>query len=158
LSASTSPPSCAEPRCSIWRDPRRVDHTICTAVAPEAVFTVRTYATSAPYEPRISVQISAQQRPNPQISALQLELAPKNVLSQDKWWRRYHKGGRASLTDRSSEPRGCPTKRPQGWNAVSSNCEINPAAWFAIWRSPSAPRIRVDPMLAQGAESTLVSH
>jgi hypothetical protein len=37
----------AEPRCSIWRDPRREDHTICTAVAPEAVFTVRTYATTA---------------------------------------------------------------------------------------------------------------
>ena len=28
--------------CSIERDPRREDHTICTAVAPEAVFTVRT--------------------------------------------------------------------------------------------------------------------
>src|SRR4051794_41071195 len=40
LSASTS--SRAKPRCSIWREPRRVDHTICTAFAPEAVFTVRT--------------------------------------------------------------------------------------------------------------------
>ena len=27
---------------SMLREPRRVDHTICTAVAPEAVFTVRT--------------------------------------------------------------------------------------------------------------------
>lgn len=35
------------------RDPRREEYTICTAVAPEAVFTVRTYATSAPYEPRL---------------------------------------------------------------------------------------------------------
>jgi hypothetical protein len=26
------------PRCSIERDPRRDDHTICTATAPEAVF------------------------------------------------------------------------------------------------------------------------
>ena len=31
---------------------------------------------------------------------------------------RGDKGARASLTDRSSQPRGCPTKRPQGWNAV----------------------------------------
>jgi len=37
--------SWAEPRCSIVRDPRQVDHTICTAVAPEEVFTVRTYPT-----------------------------------------------------------------------------------------------------------------
>jgi hypothetical protein len=28
--------------CSISRDPRRDDHTICTAVAPDLVFTVRT--------------------------------------------------------------------------------------------------------------------
>jgi hypothetical protein len=34
--------SWAEPKCSILRDPRRDDHTICTAVAPEEVFTVRT--------------------------------------------------------------------------------------------------------------------
>jgi hypothetical protein len=33
------------------REPRRDDHTICTAVAPDLVFTVRTYATTAPYEP-----------------------------------------------------------------------------------------------------------
>jgi hypothetical protein len=32
----------AEPKCSMSRAPRREDHTICTAVAPEAVFTVRT--------------------------------------------------------------------------------------------------------------------
>jgi hypothetical protein len=40
--------SWAEPRCSIERDPRRDDHTICTAVAPELVLTVRRYATTAP--------------------------------------------------------------------------------------------------------------
>ena len=28
--------------CSIERDPLRQDHTTCTAVAPEDVFTVRT--------------------------------------------------------------------------------------------------------------------
>jgi hypothetical protein len=32
--------------CSILREPRRVEYTICTAVAPDAVFTVRTYATN----------------------------------------------------------------------------------------------------------------
>ena len=33
------------------RDPRRDDHTICTAVAPDFVFTVRTYGTRPPYGP-----------------------------------------------------------------------------------------------------------
>jgi len=42
------------------RDPRREDHTICTAVAREAVFTVRTYATTAAYGHRL-VHKSAQQ-------------------------------------------------------------------------------------------------
>ena len=53
LSAASSASSWAEPRCSIERDPRREDHTICTAVAPEAVFTVRMLATAAAYEPRL---------------------------------------------------------------------------------------------------------
>ena len=47
-----SAPSCAEPMCSMFRDPRREDHTICTAAAPNAVFTVRTYATRRDYELR----------------------------------------------------------------------------------------------------------
>ena len=42
FSAANSASSWAEPRCSIYREPRREDHTICTAVAPEEVFTVRT--------------------------------------------------------------------------------------------------------------------
>lgn len=33
--------SCAEPIWSIWREPFRRDCTICTARAPEEVFTVR---------------------------------------------------------------------------------------------------------------------
>src|SRR5262249_14680021 len=45
--------SCVEPRCSIERDPRRDDHTICTAVAPELVLTVRTYARPHPTGPRL---------------------------------------------------------------------------------------------------------
>ena len=35
------------------REPRRLDHTICTAVAPEAVFTVRTWAIRAAYDPKL---------------------------------------------------------------------------------------------------------
>ena len=37
---------CADPMCSISRDPRRLECTIWTATAPLAVFTVRTYATA----------------------------------------------------------------------------------------------------------------
>jgi hypothetical protein len=33
------------------REPRREEYTIWTAIAPEAVFTVRTYATRRDYEP-----------------------------------------------------------------------------------------------------------
>jgi hypothetical protein len=33
------------------RDPRREECTICTALAPDAVFTVRTYATRDSLEP-----------------------------------------------------------------------------------------------------------
>jgi len=40
--AASSTSSRADPRCSIEREPLRQDHTICTAVAPEEVFTVRT--------------------------------------------------------------------------------------------------------------------
>jgi ribosome-binding protein aMBF1 (putative translation factor) len=35
--------------CSIFREPRREDDTTCTAVAPDAVFTVRTYGTGPLY-------------------------------------------------------------------------------------------------------------
>ena len=56
--------------CSMERDPRRDDHTICTAVAPELVFTVRTYATQAPYGPVASAQIRTRNSPNPQFTAL----------------------------------------------------------------------------------------
>ena len=40
LSASSSPSSCAGPRCSMLREPRREAYTICTATAPGGVFTV----------------------------------------------------------------------------------------------------------------------
>jgi len=35
--------TCADPKYSIFREPRREDHTTCAAVAPDAGFTVRTY-------------------------------------------------------------------------------------------------------------------
>ena len=53
--------------CLISRDPRRVEYTICTAAAPDAVFTVRTYGTGPLYNP-ISVQIRPAIRENPQLS------------------------------------------------------------------------------------------
>lgn len=33
------------------REPRREDQTTCTAIAPDAVITVRAYATRRDYEP-----------------------------------------------------------------------------------------------------------
>ena len=56
------------------REPFREDHTICTAVAPEAVFTVRTYATTAPYGPTISAQIS--DRPTPKTAGQRPIITP----------------------------------------------------------------------------------
>jgi hypothetical protein len=60
---STSSPalSCADPRCSIWRDPRREDHTTCTAVAPDVVFTVRMYGTRPHYGPRLVRKFSSRE-------------------------------------------------------------------------------------------------
>ena len=70
FSASSSASSCAEPMCSILRDPRREDQTIWTAVAPDAVFTVRTYATRRDYEPQLSAQIRRLRLANQQLTAL----------------------------------------------------------------------------------------
>jgi hypothetical protein len=48
---SASP--CAEPGWSISREPRREEYTICTMVAHETVFTVRTYGeTRSHYGPK----------------------------------------------------------------------------------------------------------
>jgi hypothetical protein len=46
FSASSSRSSWADPTCSILRAPRREPHTICTAVAPDAVLTVRMSTTT----------------------------------------------------------------------------------------------------------------
>jgi hypothetical protein len=51
FSVSSPASSCADPMCSISRDPRLDEWTICTATAPDAVFTVRTYRTAPAYGP-----------------------------------------------------------------------------------------------------------
>src|SRR6185312_7089472 len=53
FNAATSSSLRAEPRCSLRREPRRENHTTWTAVAPELVRTVRTYATTAGYGHRL---------------------------------------------------------------------------------------------------------
>jgi hypothetical protein len=81
LRAATPASLWAEPRCSIERHPRRDDHTICTAVAPELVFTARIYATSAPYEATANAQIGTS-RTNPHVTALQSRRIPHSAISQ----------------------------------------------------------------------------
>jgi hypothetical protein len=60
--------------CSMSCEPRRREYTICTAVAPQVVFTVRTNGdTGPPYgppPPPISVQIPAPAPTNPQVKTL----------------------------------------------------------------------------------------
>jgi|SRR5450631_330270 len=78
--------------CSMSREPRRFECTICTAVAPEDVFTVRTYgATSTPYDPKratISAQIHATSAASPQVNAPQPERPLPTDKSQDRGRRR----------------------------------------------------------------------
>ena len=69
FSASSSASSCADPRCSISRDPRRDEHTICTAVAPDFVFTVLTYGTRPLYGPSLVRNFSSRERANQQVTA-----------------------------------------------------------------------------------------
>jgi hypothetical protein len=71
--------------CSIEREPRRHDHTIGTAVAPEAVFTVRTKATNA-VTARFSVQIPANPNAKQQVNRLQPRQNPKREPSQVPTW------------------------------------------------------------------------
>ena len=59
LSNSRSASVCAEPMCSMSRDPRCCECTICTARAPDAVLTVRTCATTR--QPRITRLVRASQ-------------------------------------------------------------------------------------------------
>jgi hypothetical protein len=68
-------------KCSIERDPRRQDHTICTVVAPGTVFTVRTKASSVAYGP-LRVQIPTNPNTKRQVSHPQSHQNPKHEPSQ----------------------------------------------------------------------------
>ena len=56
------------PGCSISRDLRREDHTICTAVAPDGVFTVRRYGNRPLDGPAPSAQVQLPESANLQVS------------------------------------------------------------------------------------------
>jgi hypothetical protein len=61
--------------------PRREEYTICTAVAPEDVFTVRTYGDTRTHygqAPPASAQIPRRSRPNVQVRKLQ-PAKPRNA-------------------------------------------------------------------------------
>jgi hypothetical protein len=57
--------------CSDLPRPRCEEYTICTAVAPDAVFTARTYGTGPAYGPRISAQIQLSRTKNLQVSSVE---------------------------------------------------------------------------------------
>ena len=81
FSNSTCAPSRADPRCSISRDPRWEEYTICTAVAPDDVFTVRTYGdTRQLYEPRL-VRTSSHHNPQKPRSAAR-KITQAEIVSQ----------------------------------------------------------------------------
>jgi hypothetical protein len=84
FSTSTWTSSSAEPTCSISRDARREECTIWTAIAPDAVFTVRSYGdTGSLYGPGLrSAQISSAQDQNPQVSGPPARRAANRVTSQ----------------------------------------------------------------------------
>jgi hypothetical protein len=67
----------------ISRDSRPEKYTICIAVAPDAVFTVRTYGDTAPAPPaRTSAQIRSPRPAQPQVSELRALRAAERVTSQ----------------------------------------------------------------------------
>src|SRR5215207_8995970 len=69
--------------CSMSRDPRREECTICTARAPEAVFAVRTYADTDPlYEASVSAQILPARSANPQLSKPHIQIDLQRDKSQ----------------------------------------------------------------------------
>ncbi len=68
--------------CSISRDPRREEYTICTAVAPDAVFTVRTYGTGPLYDPGLVRKSSLPANQNPQVSEPHTAQTAEPVTSQ----------------------------------------------------------------------------
>ena len=82
FNAANSTSSWAEPMCSIEREPRLQDQTICTAVAPQAVFTVRTKATSTAYGPALVFKVPANPIAKQQVNRSQPGQNPKREPSQ----------------------------------------------------------------------------
>jgi hypothetical protein len=66
--------------CSMSRDPRRDEYTICTAVTRDAVFTVRTYRTRPLYDPGLV----ANPLPPRRVPAGQRDAPPFSVKSWPK--------------------------------------------------------------------------
>lgn len=67
------------------QEPRRDDYTICTAIASDAVFTVRTYATTAPYEPRLVRTFRPDAEQNPRL-ATRNQGNTENVSKSGQVW------------------------------------------------------------------------
>jgi DNA-binding GntR family transcriptional regulator len=66
--------------CSMLRAPRREECTIWTAIAPDGVFTVRTYATTKQPMGPASAQVQAARSANPPVTALR----PRETHPGDK--------------------------------------------------------------------------
>ena len=95
----------SHPMYSISREPRREDHTICTAIAPDVVFTVRTYSTGPLYNPRLgSAQIRATDGKIPQVSEPFTLQAADRVTSQGDRHLRHGSNGRPP---RDNSDRNC---------------------------------------------------
>ena len=88
FSSSTSAPLCADPRCLISRDLRREEYTICTAVAPDDVFTVRTYGDTRQLYGHRLVRTSSHHNPQKPRSAAR-KITQAEIVSQvGTCWRR----------------------------------------------------------------------
>ena len=68
--------------CSISREPRWKECTICTAVAPDAVFTVLHIRHPASLRPAISAQIRSLKAKKPQVSQPVKRSDPKRGPTQ----------------------------------------------------------------------------
>ena len=112
--------------CSMSREPRRLEYTICTAVAPDAVFTVRTYGDTrppyGPHIPRISVQILAARVAKPQVTALTSRNPHDREPSRDleAWGRRRALSPRGALADLLAYD----TADRLGHGALGALCEV----------------------------------
>lgn len=84
FNAASSAASCADPTCSRSSEPPRAEYTICTAVAPDAVCTVRTDATNEQRTGSISAAIRPDCPTNPQLRALSATSGPN--VSQVRYY------------------------------------------------------------------------